>query len=164
MKANLELVKRTNHLYTVPYMVDEKGNTWCFGNDATVNWPNVDMQFRNNKEYPIKIECITRNGIITFNIWGTWDGYTAEYRYVEKDREKYKHVYRRYKEGKKNQAGQLGRTIWTYRVIFYQEEPDVGERKEVERYREFISTYRPLNEVKYVNSPPAGKEFDVAYD
>ena len=162
MKANLELVKRVNHMYTVSYMVDEKGQQ-CFGNDATVNWGTADMQFRNNKEYPIKLEAVSKPGSITFNIWGTWDGYTAEYRYVEKAVERYKLIYRKYKEGKKNQAGELGRTIWTYRVIFYQEDPNVGEKEEVDRYREFESVYRPLSQVKYVTSPPAGCEFDVQY-
>lgn len=153
MKANLELVDRTNHMYTVSYLF-ENGRQ-VFGNDATVNWGYTDMKFKNNKEYPIKLEVITKSGNITVNIWGTWDGYTAEYRYVEKATESYQTIYRKYQAGKKNQAGQLGRTIWTYRVVFY-------EGKEVKRYREFESVYRPLSNIKYVTPAqlPAGKQFD----
>ncbi|MBE6754037.1 MAG: hypothetical protein E7559_06795 [Ruminococcaceae bacterium] len=156
MKANLEKVERTNHMYTVSYLFD-KGKQ-VFGNDATVNWGYTDMKFANNKEYPIKIEVIVKSGVITCNIWGTWDGYTAEYRYVEKDTEYYQTIYRKYSDGKKNQAGQLGRTIWTYRVVFY-------EGEEVKRYREFESVYRPLSNIKYVTPGqlPAGCEYDVAY-
>ncbi len=164
MKANLKLEKRSNHMYTVAYMTDDNGKQ-CFGNDATVSWGTYDMKFSNNKEFPIKLECITKDGTITFNIWGTWDGYTAEYRYVEKATESHQLIYRKYKPDKKNQAGQMGRTIWTYRVVFYQEKQGVGEREEVDRYRDFESVYRPLTQVKFVTESqlPAGRQYDVAY-
>ena len=156
MKANLELVERRNHMYTVTYLYDRGAQV--FGNDATVNWGYTDMKFANNKEYPIKLEVIVKSGTITCNIWGTWDGYTAEYRYVEKSVEPYQTIYRKYADGKKNQAGQLGREVWTYRVVFY-------EGEEVDRYREFISVYKPLSNIKYVTPGqlPAGREYDVAY-
>ena len=35
----------------------------------------------------------------------------------------------------------------------------VGEREEVDRYREFESKYRPLSQVKYVTTPPPGYSF-----
>ena len=51
----------------------------------------------------------------------------------------------------------------TTRVAHSKSIVTLGEREEVDRYREFISKYRPLSQVKYVTSPPDGKKFDVSY-
>lgn len=72
--AFLETVERTNHYFPVHYMQ--------LGTDATVTIPDeggnvMDLKFRNNRNYPIKIvaystvdeENYTRN--LTFEIWGT---------------------------------------------------------------------------------------------
>ena len=72
--AFLETVERTNHYFPVHYMQ--------MGTDATVTIPDeggnvMDLKFRNNKNYPIKIvaystlneETYERN--LTFEIWGT---------------------------------------------------------------------------------------------
>ena len=71
--AFLETVERTNHYFPVHYMQ--------LGTDATVTIPDggkvMDVKFRNNKNYPIKIvaystvdeENYYRN--LTFEIWGT---------------------------------------------------------------------------------------------
>ena len=72
--AFLETVERTNHYFPVHYMQ--------LGTDATVTIPNeggkvMDVKFRNNRNYPIKIvaystvdeENFFRD--LTFEIWGT---------------------------------------------------------------------------------------------
>ena len=72
--AFLETVERTNHYFPVHYMQ--------LGTDATVTIPDeggnvMDVKFRNNRNYPIKIvaystvdeENYFRN--LTFEIWGT---------------------------------------------------------------------------------------------
>ena len=72
--AFLETVERTNHYFPVHYMQ--------LGTDATVTIPDeggnvMDLKFRNNKNYPIKIvaystvdeENYFRD--LTFEIWGT---------------------------------------------------------------------------------------------
>ncbi len=71
--AFLETVERTNHYFPVHYMQ--------LGTDATVTIPDggnvMDVKFRNNKNYPIKIvaystvdeENYFRD--LTFEIWGT---------------------------------------------------------------------------------------------
>lgn len=56
--ANLEIVWRANHAFTVSYLPK--------GLDATVYYPSTDFQFRNNTPYPIKIVAYTENGD-----WGT---------------------------------------------------------------------------------------------
>ena len=153
--ANLEIVERHNHLYTVSYMTDTQG-VQRFGNDATVNWGTLDLKIKNNREYPIRIEFVCSSGKITCNIYGTWDGITADLRYAETATQNYKVIYRPAQTGKSSQAGQLGRTVQTYRVIFQ-------DGVEIDRYREDLSTYIPLNEVRYTDNLPAGREYYVEY-
>ena len=49
LKANLETVERTKHKYDVGYLPS--------GMDATVYSNSLDFKFKNNTDYPIKIEC-----------------------------------------------------------------------------------------------------------
>lgn len=55
LDANLEIVKRTNHYFTTSYVPVSR--------DATVSYGTIDFQFKNNRSYPIKIECSAQNGI-----------------------------------------------------------------------------------------------------
>lgn len=52
--ANLEIVWRANHAFVVSYVPK--------GLDATVYYPSLDFQFRNNTPYPIKIVAYTEGG------------------------------------------------------------------------------------------------------
>lgn len=64
--ANLEIVHRANHAFSVGYLPN--------GLDATVYYPSLDFQFRNNTEYPIKIIAYTAGGAsgkVTVQILGT---------------------------------------------------------------------------------------------
>ena len=64
--ASLEIVTRTNHMFTVSYIPN--------GQDATVSDSGVDFKFRNNSEYPIRIDANAGGGTITVSIIGTgWD-------------------------------------------------------------------------------------------
>ncbi len=153
--ANLEIVQRKNHLYTVAYMTDTKG-VQTFANDATVNWGTIDLVIANNREYPIRIEFVCTSGKITCNIYGTWNGITADLKYAENATERYKVIYRPAQPGKGNTAGQLGRVIQSYRVIY-------KDGVEIDRYREALSSYIPLNEVRYTNNLPAGREYYIEY-
>lgn len=47
LRANMEIVYRTNHMYESDYVP--------IGLDATVSWGGPDLQFKNNRNYPIKI-------------------------------------------------------------------------------------------------------------
>jgi len=40
------------------------------GRDATVSWGAVDFKFKNNRNYPIKIESVAEDGVVTVNIYG----------------------------------------------------------------------------------------------
>ena len=71
--AFLETVERTNHYFAVSYMQ--------LGTDTTVTIPDggtiMDLKFKNNKQYPIKIVAYSTvdedNYVrdLTFEIWGT---------------------------------------------------------------------------------------------
>ncbi|MBE6759394.1 MAG: hypothetical protein E7554_04810 [Ruminococcaceae bacterium] len=157
--ANLETVHRRNHMYTVSYMWNKDHTQQTFHNDATVNWGTCDYQFKNSKQYPIRIELIVSGATLTCNIWGTWDGFTADIFPQEiGGLERPKTIYHKKKDGKSNQAGQPGRVIDSYRKVYYNGEPYYEKN-----IFECTSSYLPLMEVKYVDAPPAGKEFDVAY-
>ena len=61
-RANLEIVDRSPHAWPSSYV--EKGF------DATVNWPDLDFQFRNNTDWPIFILAGYENRKVTVNIYG----------------------------------------------------------------------------------------------
>ena len=61
--ADLEVVDRSNHMFIVSYLP--------LGYDATVNWGTVDFKFKNNTDYPIRIETIDEDGYLTVKLHGT---------------------------------------------------------------------------------------------
>ena len=63
LHADLEVIERLNHMFTVAYLP--------LGNDATINWGTVDLKFRNNTEYPIRIEAIVVGRDLTVRLIGT---------------------------------------------------------------------------------------------
>ena len=82
--AFLETVERTAHVYPVNYIQ--------LGTDATVTIPEeggnvMDMKFRNNKNYPVKIVAYTEETdelkTLTVEIWGTLED--SDYMPVEFD-------------------------------------------------------------------------------
>ena len=60
--ANLEIVQRSNHMFVSSYVPISR--------DATVAYGSIDFQFKNNREYPIKLVCSVYNGVATFQIFG----------------------------------------------------------------------------------------------
>lgn len=62
--ANLEIVQRDNHGFTVSYVACSR--------DATIYYPYLDLKFKNTREYPIKIVAEYNGaGILTVSIYGT---------------------------------------------------------------------------------------------
>lgn len=61
--ADLEIVYRSPHIYYVTYV---KG-----GLDATVYWGSLDFKFRNDTEYPIRINASVSGGYVHISIDGT---------------------------------------------------------------------------------------------
>jgi len=63
--ADLEILVRTPHAYAQTYVP--------LGMDATVSWGSLDFRFRNNMEYPIRIEATATGSSVTVSIIGTDD-------------------------------------------------------------------------------------------
>jgi hypothetical protein len=64
LKADLEVIERRPHNMTVGYLP--------LGSDATVNWGTIDFKFRNNTDYPIRIETELSNNLeLTVRLIGT---------------------------------------------------------------------------------------------
>ena len=60
--ANLEVTQRSNHQFVPSYVTASR--------DATVVYGSIDFQFKNNRNYPIKINCSVSGGIAQFQIFG----------------------------------------------------------------------------------------------
>ena len=60
--ANLEIVDRNPHAWPSSYV--EKGF------DATVNWPGLDFQFKNNTEWPVFLVASYANRKVTVSVYG----------------------------------------------------------------------------------------------
>ena len=61
--ADLETTSRSNHMFNVAYLP--------LGMDATVNWGTIDFKFKNDKDYPIKINAAVQDKILYIEIYGT---------------------------------------------------------------------------------------------
>ena len=63
LRADLEVTERHNHSFTVAYTP--------LGEDATVDYGNLDFRFKNDTDYPIKILAEQTNGQMIMTIVGT---------------------------------------------------------------------------------------------
>ena len=61
-RANLEIVYRSPHAWPSTYV--------NIGEDATVNWPNLDFKFKNDSDAPIFVITYYKNRQCTAEIWG----------------------------------------------------------------------------------------------
>lgn len=62
--SDMDVVARTNHMFTVGYVP--------YGRDASVYYPDVDLKFKNNTNWPVKIEgWVTKGNQLFFSIIGT---------------------------------------------------------------------------------------------
>jgi len=66
--ANLAIVERHNHSLPVSYVPG--------GQDATVDYGNLDLKFSNNTAYPVRIDVSVPSGAVIVNIYGTDDNNT----------------------------------------------------------------------------------------
>lgn len=63
LRANLEIVERRNHSYFSDYI--------AAGLDATVFGGGQDYKFKNNTDYPVKVEAYMNGNNVTVNLYGT---------------------------------------------------------------------------------------------
>ncbi len=62
LRANLEIVKRSNHRFSTGYVP--------LSTDATVSWGGPEFIFKNSRKYPVKIVAHVNGGKITVEIYG----------------------------------------------------------------------------------------------
>ena len=62
LRANLEIVDRSNHIFEVGYVP--------IGTDATVSWGAPDFKFKNSRSYPIKIVTSSSNRKCVVKFYG----------------------------------------------------------------------------------------------
>lgn len=61
--ADLEVVERAVHTFEVDYVP--------LGLDATIYWGSLDYRFRNNTDYPIRIDASVHDGVVDITFVGT---------------------------------------------------------------------------------------------
>lgn len=76
LEANLEIVSRKNHYFITSYVSASR--------DATVSYGTIDFKFKNSRNYPIKIECKSNNGICQIAIYGVKE--ETEYEVIIEDK------------------------------------------------------------------------------
>ncbi len=139
LMADLKTVARTNHSYTIGYLPS--------GQDATVAYGAIDYKFKNDKDFPVKIESVASGGLLTVRILGIkTDDYreiklynevlsTTPPETVEKEVEDLEPGQERIA-----QAGQNGMVVNTYKIYY---------NDGVKEKTEFIhkSRYVPMNRI-----------------
>ena len=61
-RTNLEIVSRSPHAWPVAYVKQ--------GEDAAVNWPNLDFQFKNSTQAPVFVITYYKDRKMSAEIWG----------------------------------------------------------------------------------------------
>lgn len=139
LRANLEIVSRTNHMFTVGYVP--------IGTDATVSWGAPDFKFKNSRNYPIKIVTSNYNKRLTVTIYGLKEQneYDVEIISYRTGTVPFKTTYTTDNslasgQTKVIQSGSNGATSVAYRVL---------KQNGVEVSRELLSkdTYSPHNQI-----------------
>ena len=128
VRANLTIVTRKPHAWPSDYVPK--------GEDATVNWPNLDFKFRNDTDWPIFIvaRCDKSNKTVTTEIYGMslGDGATidleSEVVYTKEPPSETLYVYNpelEYGTEKQTVKPRTGYRVETYKV-YYQSGQEVG--------------------------------------
>lgn len=137
--ANLEIVERRNHSFTTSYV--------AAGRDATVVWGTIDFQFKNSRNYPIKIEASVKNGVAEFKMHGMQEEQEYEINIIPKTTASIPYATTQVIDSSLapgqqvvSQAGHLGYKVTTYIV---------KKLNGVEVSREILSndTYQPMKAI-----------------
>lgn len=139
LRANLEIVARTNHMFTVGYVP--------IGTDATVSWGAPDFKFKNNRDYAIRIVATTYNKNVTIKIYGLKqeNDYNVEILSYRTGTIGYKTTYTNDSslapgQTKVIQSGSNGATAVAYRIL-------KKDGKEISRELLSRDTYSPHNQI-----------------
>lgn len=152
--ADLEIVERTEHMYLVDYVPP--------GMDATIYWGSLDFKFRNNTDYPIRVDASVSGGQVHVTLVGT--NTHPDYYIVMKyetisgphyGQDKYK-VFteeqaraRGYYDGYVIQTAYAGRTIKTYRCRY-----DSNTKEQIDSKVEATSTFAKRDRITCIIGDP----------
>lgn len=129
LMAELEVLVRENHSFAPSYIP--------LGMDATVSWGSIDFRFKNNLEYPIRIEATAEGGNTTIKLIGTSEkDYYVELEYDEISTIDYTISYETmppnnpdgYKDGDYITIPYKGRIVRTYRCKYNSETKELISR------------------------------------
>ena len=139
--ADLEIVDRKNHGYVSSYMPK--------GMDATVSWPSLDFKFKNNMDYPIRIEAYSNGGTTTVSIYGTDErDYYVKMEYEVLRTIPFSVVYETKSAGSGYSDGKVLTTPYTgYDVKSYRCKYDKATNELISRTFEANSNYRKRDKV-----------------
>lgn len=153
LRANLKTISRTNHSYTVVYVP--------LGQDATVSYGSIDYIFKNDTNFPIKIQAYASGGKLTVKILGTKQDKSLTYDVVSVRNSTTPRGEKRVDDPtlpagttKVKQNGQDGAVYSAYKIHY---------KNGVEIKREFISkdVYRPMNRIVLVGTMPVEPSTDT---
>ncbi|MBQ6837100.1 MAG: VanW family protein [Clostridia bacterium] len=146
MYADMEITVRRNHSFVVSYTP--------VGQDATFVYGGQDFKFRNNTNFPIKIDCSVGKNSITVKIIGTQETPGKSVKVITEilstNPFEEQHVYDPTlapDEVKVKNVGYTGYKANTYRIIYI-------DGKEVSRNFEASSTYKRLDKVTLYGTDP----------
>ena len=149
LRANLEIVERTNHMYTVGYVPD--------GLDATVAYNAIDFKFKNNTEYPIRIEARVSGRKMIVRLHGTkTDDFTVKMETKTLSTTPYETIYKpddSVAPGKTvvETTAYTGRKVQVYRCVYDEQGKLIGRTLESNnnyRHRDKVILYHPADAQK----------------
>jgi vancomycin resistance protein YoaR len=157
LKADLEIVQRTAHGFTVSYVP--------YGMDATVSWGTLDFKFKNNTDKPIRIEADVSGGKVHVTLKGVDDkDYYIKMTYETVDGPHEGEVVYEdfpvdnkdgYKDGDVVQTPYTGRTVKSYRCK-YDKETDELISKNYEATSRYDSRDKIIARVQQPTEPSEG--------
>ena len=140
-RANLKITDRDPHAWPSNYV--EKGE------DATVNWPNLDFRFKNDTEWPIFIVANYANRKVTVEIYGKTlgEGVTidlvSETTYVKEPPSEPLYVYNpdlKVGQEKTTVKARTGYTVETYKVWYKNGQEIKREKLHTSHYKMYQQT------------------------
>lgn len=141
--ADLEIVQRQCHGFVSSYMP--------LGMDATVDWNGPDFRFRNNTDFPIRIEAKAKGGTVTVTLIGTdLKDYYIKMEHEVLSKTAPKTIVKKVKASSGHKDGEVitsaytGYTVQTYKCK-YSKETD----KLISRDKEAYSVYSKRDKVVY---------------
>lgn len=136
MMADMEITTRDNHGFAVSYVP--------LGMDAAVSWGSLDFCFKNNTNFPIRIDAKAEGGTTTVALMGTdQKDYYVELRYEVLATYSYDTIYENhapdnaqgYKQGDVIMEPHTGYSIQTYRCKYDKETKElIEDKKEAASY------------------------------